>query len=107
MRSKGGKIFYRCNKCYSADIAKGLLEHNGKRINVFICNTCNVYGYWEHRIKESVIKHYDSIYTSIICQMNKRDAIVMPQKFVLKNLGKRKLNNISPSWMAGYLKDNK
>ena len=63
MKSKGGKIFYRCEVCNSSDIEKrvgyaviGSIESNTE--NFYYCKTCRCLGLWKDRVKESVAEYY-------------------------------------------------
>lgn len=71
MRSKGGKIFYRCENCNSSNITKQVaafdpLTDELKRTNLYICNTCNTYGFWKDRIKQAIDIYYESLKGSTI-----------------------------------------
>lgn len=60
MRSKGGKIFYRCEYCFSSDIIKKATFIDGLK-NIYICNTCEHWGNWCAREKQSVLEYFNSI----------------------------------------------
>jgi transposase-like protein len=50
MKSKGGKIEYRCPECRSSNIHKCKLFEQVS----YGCDDCNRYGPWRDRIKESL-----------------------------------------------------
>lgn len=60
MKSKGGKIFYRCEACFSSDIFKKVTFIEGIK-NIYICNSCQSWGEWKDRSKQSVLEYFNSI----------------------------------------------